>query len=347
MADSSDVFDVLTSQIRDPGTSWSVGTFGAIAEFVRDADEGVMLSVNASELSAVTARGGIRIEARERIRLSASESTTRTSWGHRVALCLPARDAVMSRRSALTEVGPDIAALRPGDRQAVLFDIGLGALQADLCVRVADKDLITKLRRYTGRSLFEPGNPALDLIIAESPHRIFISRLGRAEVYQPIPPAHGKSPLGPHTHVLPKLVGNSRTHPATEHVPEGWVPCAHFYPAHPLRDAYGRPHAFDVDRHASFQDILERFGDPELLRVKRQVVDAISAGQPPSSLPLVRRRLAKTTARVALRQLKASTEVCHIPSDWITMYESQPSSIDRECGITRGQGRGHLVVAAN
>lgn len=347
MAVSGNVFAILASHIRDSGTSWSIGTFGAIAEFVRDADEAAVLSVNRADLSVVTTRGGIRIEAHDGMRLSASESTTRTSWGHRVALCLPERDAVMSRRVVLTEVGPDAGALRPDDREAVLFDIGLGALQADLCIRVVDKGLIAKLRRHTGRSLFEPGNPALDVIIAESPHRIFMSRLGRAEVYQPIPPAHGTSPLGPHTHVLPKLVCNNRTHPATEHIPEGWVPCAHFYPAHPLRDAYGRPHPFDVHRHASFQDILARFGDPELLCVKRQVVKAISAGEPPSSLSLVQRRLAKTAARVALRQLKASTERCDISSDWIAMYEVRSDSIDRQCGVGRGQIRGRSVAAAD
>jgi hypothetical protein len=82
-----------------------------------------------------------------------------------------------------------------------------------------------------GRSVFEPGNPAMGVILAANPHRVFISRIGRIEVYQPIPPATGKSPDGPHTHVLPKLLRSKRSHPATEPIPDGWVPCAHFYPA--------------------------------------------------------------------------------------------------------------------
>ena len=42
------------------------------------------------------------------------------------------------------------------------------------------------------------------VILAASPHRVFVSRVGRIEVFQAIPSANGKSPEGPHTHVLPK-----------------------------------------------------------------------------------------------------------------------------------------------
>jgi hypothetical protein len=59
--------------------------------------------------------------------------------------------------------------------------------------------------------VFEPGNPAMGMILAANPHRVFISRLGRIEVYQPIPPPSGKSPEGPHTHVLPRLLKSGRT----------------------------------------------------------------------------------------------------------------------------------------
>ena len=121
----------------------------------------------------------------------------------------------MSRRTALTELGPDTGALRIEDRGNALFDLGLDALQADLCVRFADKAIAAKLREHVGRSVFEPGNPAMGIILASNPHRVFISRVGRIEVYQPIPPANHKSPEGPHTHVLPKLLRSRRTHPAT------------------------------------------------------------------------------------------------------------------------------------
>ena len=64
----------------------------------------------------------------------------------------------------------------------------------------------------------------MGMILAANPHRVFISRLGRIEVYQPIPPPSGKSPEGPHTHVLPKLLKSGRTHPATDRFPRAGFP---------------------------------------------------------------------------------------------------------------------------
>ena len=75
--------------MADHETNWSLGTFGAIAEFARDPDEPVALSDGDGGLAAVTGRGGIRITPREGMRLFASETTTRESWNHRIALCLP------------------------------------------------------------------------------------------------------------------------------------------------------------------------------------------------------------------------------------------------------------------
>ena len=46
-----------------------------------------------------------------------------------------------------------------------------------------------------------------------SPHRVFCCRMGRVEVYQPIPAPDGKSPEGPHTHVLPRLLAHGRSMP--------------------------------------------------------------------------------------------------------------------------------------
>ena len=57
----------LADQIADHETNWSLGTFGAIAEFARDPDEPVALSDGDAGLTAVTARGGIRIDARGRV----------------------------------------------------------------------------------------------------------------------------------------------------------------------------------------------------------------------------------------------------------------------------------------
>ncbi len=139
-------------------------------------------------------------------------------------------------------------------------------------------------------------------IVAAGPHRVFLARFGRCEVYQPIPPADGRSPEGPHTHVLPQLLRSGRTHAATEPVPEGFVPCAHLVPAHPLKDGLGRPHAFDRGAFDAFEALLERFGDPILVDLKRRAKQAIAAGLAPEAFEAPNTRFGRLALRVHLRQ---------------------------------------------
>ena len=72
----------------------------------------------------------------------AFECITRTGWSQRVALCLPVDDCAMNRRTVLTELDADHEALKPEFRESILFDLGLGALQADLCVRIDNTDVV-------------------------------------------------------------------------------------------------------------------------------------------------------------------------------------------------------------
>src|SRR5262249_7478990 len=131
------------------------------------------------------------------------------------------------------------------------------------------------------------------------------SNVGRVEVFQPIPPPDGKSPEGPHTHVLPKLLAHGRTHPATEPLPSDWVPCAHCYPPHPVRDGQGRSHPFDANSHLAFQAILERYGDAEHLGLKKRIVRSVMAEDEPFAITPNGYRFTQATVRVALRQLRA------------------------------------------
>src|SRR5882757_364829 len=319
MATHSAAIDLLHAQIADADTQWSLGTFGGIAEFSRDRDEKVSLTQSATGAAAVTARGGIAIDLSADCRPFAFECITRSGWSQRVALCLPADRCAMNRRTVLTELDADHEALKPQHRGSVLFDLGLGAWQADLCVRIDDHTTVARLRSHCGRSVFDPANPAMGLLLETNPHRVFISRIGRIEVYQPIPPASGKSPDGPHTHILPKLLKSGRTHAATEPIPEGWIPSAHLYPKHPVRDAGD---LFDAAHHGSFQRTIERFGLPECLAIKRRVVDAIGSGEPPSNLAITLDRHSRAGVRIALRQLKAAGHASPILHAWLAEFDS-------------------------
>ena len=91
--------DLLQREISNPDTQWSLGTFGAIAEFSRDHDEPVRLIQSAEAVSAVTPRGGITIKPDATIRPFASEGITKTGWNQRIALCLPRDDCAMTGAS--------------------------------------------------------------------------------------------------------------------------------------------------------------------------------------------------------------------------------------------------------
>jgi hypothetical protein len=109
-----------------------------------------------------------------------------------------------------------------------------------------------------------------------------------------------------------------RAHAATEPIPEGWIPCAHLYPGHPVRDE-GDP--FDAACHDSFQRMIERFGLPECLAIKRRVMDAIGSGESPSNLVTTLDRHGRTGVRIALRQLKAAGTFFPMLNAWLAEFD--------------------------
>jgi hypothetical protein len=218
---------MIRAQLARAGTSWSIGIFGAVAEFHRLPDE----PADCTPVSVATSRGAIRVEAPEGcVCVPYQPRSARDERNYGVALCLPESGARLQRRSTLTELGPDKDAVRPQDRAALLFDLGLDTPFATLCVRTRDPALIGRLRESAGRPLLDDAN-LFEHLACASPHRVFMSRLGRIEVYQSIAPRGGQTPEGPHTHLLPRLVKKKRTHSANALLPQGLVPCATFYPS--------------------------------------------------------------------------------------------------------------------
>ncbi len=294
-ATASEVEALLRAALADPGTAWSLGSFGAIAEFMREADEPVRALPDA-RMGLATDRGAIALTLAPGLRPVAYETGFSGGYNHAVALCLPDAACAMSGRTVVTELGPDRDAAREDDRAAILFDLGLGLRAVDACVRAADPESIACLRAGAGQPLFAPGNPIGPHLVAMSPHRIFSARLGRIEVYAPIPGPGETSPEGPHTHVLPQILRAGRTHAATTPIPQGFVPCAGLHPPHPYKDMMGRRLRFDPDRHAAFQALLERWGDPDLLAVKRGTTDRLPDGVSPRHAQSAR-RVAELQAR--------------------------------------------------
>jgi hypothetical protein len=286
----------LAALLDEHETGFAVGVMGAIGEFIRDEGE----PVTSTPLGRLTTRGGIAIRlARAEPRLIAWEepSTDPRLWKQAAALILPEEEAAIGGNAVVTELGPDNQALREEDRTAELFNMGVGFAHLRACVRTADPTLIRVLREACGMPLLDPANPAGMAIIHQSPHRVFVSKLARIEVFQPIPPPDGRSPEGPHTHLLPKLLATGRAHAATSPIPEGWVSVLDIFPAHPLRTPMLAPRTFDQARHAAFQALLARFGLPDLLAAKRAAQE--------SGAEVGEDRHARAAARVALRQMAA------------------------------------------
>lgn len=312
--------ELVTRHLVDPQTSWAIGTFGAIAEFHRDADEPVDLSTN----GAVTARGGIRLQLDPAVRAVAWERPTAgDGWTQGIALCLPITAGSMSRRTSVTEVGPDVRALQEKDRDAVLFDLGIGAPHCDICVRTKDPAILRVLRAAAGSPVLETGLVAE--LSAMSPTRVFMSRLGRIEVRTPIPAPEGRTPVGPHTHVLPDLLRHRRTHSANVPLPAGMVPSAEIFPASAIHDAHGRTSPFDAAKHEAFQRLLAVLGDPACTSAKAETVTAVRDGEPPRNNPSYS-RAQRLVRRVVLRQLAQIDGPSPALDAWREMFDREASS---------------------
>jgi hypothetical protein len=299
---------LLDTLLADPAVTWSVGTAGAVAEFAREPAEEVL----AGPGSLVTPRGGLRVRPPAAARPLAFETPAGPDlhWTQAVFWHLPAALARGPARTVLTELGPDRDALRPRDRDAVLVDLGLGTPTVDACVRTADPALLAVLRRAEGTPLL--GSPAFAALVAHGPHRVFRTAAGRVEVFTPIPPPDGRSPLGPHTHVLPHLLASGRTHPATAPLPAGHVPVAQAYPPHPTADHLGRPHPFDAHRLDRWAALLAEWGDPDLVRLKAHVQREVRAGRRPGERQPA--APARAAVAVALRQLAHTDGIT--PAEW-------------------------------
>jgi hypothetical protein len=293
---------VIETQLADPATGWSVGTWGAVADLERAPGE----AGDRAGLAMWTARGAVRVDTTDGLRVLAYERCLRApgSWRQALALCLRATRAGMHGRSLITPLGPDEAAIRPEDRAGSLFDLGVGARCADFCVRTDDPELVAALQASTGTSIWDPSTGLHRLLSARSPARVVLTRAVRAEVTTLIPPPTGATPPGPHTHLLPKLLATGRTHPAIEPIPAGSVPVATIFPAHPLLDPGAVAIPFDAERHARFQALLRRHGDPAHVETKDTVAAAVQAGEAPGRPTPGPDGVARSRAtRVALRQL--------------------------------------------
>ena len=318
------IIEVVRRHMETPSTSWSIGSFGAIAEFHVDEDETIERNLSSSSGTVQSERGAICINLPEEVRAAPYEILRRGNhrWLHGVNFCVSQSAGAMEGQDILTELGGDKDALRVEDRGSILFDMGLGIPHVDVCVRTGDQDLIRLLRENAGTSVLAPDNPVMGVIKERSPHRVFLSRLGRVEVYQRIgSSAKGiPTPPGPHTHVLPRLLKHRRTHAANVPALTGCYPSLSMYPANPTSDDMDNFRPFDAADHQAFQELLNLFGDPAVVALKRRTVEEVRQGKAPLDCALDRYQ--RTAVRVALRQLYWTDGESETLSAWRDAFET-------------------------
>ena len=211
---TGDPREIARRHLAQAANGWSVGTWGAIGEFQYDAGEpGLVLDLAA--LSVASPRGALHIGDLSDVELFALVDDSGCT--REIAFCSPRPGA---QRTTIQELDD------------ITFDLGIGAPHIDMMVRLRRDDAATRaaLRDSTGLPLLAPGTPAGPAIGRASPTRIFVSALARLEVHQPIPPPGGRSPEGPHSHLLPQYLQEGRAHAPGSPLPAGLYCGLSLYP---------------------------------------------------------------------------------------------------------------------
>ena len=298
-----DIFDILTRHLHNPDTGWSIGTFGAIAEFHREPNEFAEISLENDFVRVVTAGGAIEIRHHRKLRLIPYEtvSTIPNAWSQGVMVCLPEKEAKFNSYDGVTEIQEKVNSLMPklGGRQ---FELGFGLPHIEICVRTTDPNLTKILTKTTGSSFLMLPTETIKSIKAANPVRVFRSRIGCIEVSQRIPHSKSITPEGPHTHIFPDLLKQKLDHASNIPVPDGWTVVATFYPAHPVRNKDGSLKAFDQLAFNVFQDLIDNHAPVELAEAKHKAWQILQRGLSPNINLIPKARHARTAFRVALRQ---------------------------------------------
>jgi hypothetical protein len=190
-------------------------------------------------------------------------------------------------------------------------------------VRTDSPELLKILRAGCGQSVLAPGNSVMPAVKEASPHRVFVSQLGRLEVYQPIgsPAHHPATPLGPHTHVLPRLLRAGRARAEDNDAPAYHRACATLYPKHPLMDNLGNRTAYDRGAHARFTALMERWGDTAFLAEKKRATRAMRDGVDARRYRAPANTKGRHALRIAIRELAQQIGETHAIDDWRRRFD--------------------------
>jgi hypothetical protein len=216
--------DVLAGAVG----GWSMGVQGALAEYAVAGGRAEVRRAGRT-VEAVTAGGGLRLVVTDGTEAFAAGNPHQGDGIGTVYLTVPRR-TLPPPAPGVAVSGADPGSLRPEDAADLLVDLAVGHAAAAFCVRTGDPALGARLREVEGASWRDALTRVGPAVVAASPHRVVTTRLGRVEVWAPIPPDSGASPEGPHTHLLPSLLAGGREVPVEVDLPPEVAPAAAFHP---------------------------------------------------------------------------------------------------------------------
>jgi hypothetical protein len=318
-------YTLIRQLAEDINHGFSLGTFGASGEFMHTRDELAELIDTDSGFSIHTDKGGMKVSRDGDARLIAYDtlSSDGESWSQALVACAPFSD---DAPEVITDLGEDSEAIRPADRSARLFDIGVGKGLVRFCIRTRSPELIAACEAATGMALM--GGEAAELpglVLRHQPERVLISPFARIEVYQPIPPADGDSPEGPHTHLLPQLLAKRRIHSANTPIPAGLQSVLNCHPPSPWRDGLGRRIPFDQQRNDAFVALLRDYALPADRAVEHAATDALATGIPASAFVEPGSRRERAKLRITLRRLAREAGIDPaLLAEWCGRFDRAP-----------------------
>jgi len=211
----------LAPVLAGEGGAVVVGCHGAVAEFLVAPGAGIDVVRDGDTLTAITRGGRLRVDLTAAVAVFADEE------GGAAVLAVPDNDERLPKALGLAPIGEDPSPVRG---RGTLFDVGLGFGTVRFMVRTADEALAARLAALEGAPLDRLLAEAGAALLEASPTRVVESMTARVEVDGPIPLPGGRSPLAPHTHLMPGAVRLRRLLPPGLCVPEDMVPVAIVYP---------------------------------------------------------------------------------------------------------------------
>lgn len=326
------VFDLLAQLASSPDHGWSIGSFGAIGEFVRGADEPATINRADNLFEIYTDRGGMRIAPTQPLVPIAWDSLSADgeSWGQHFDFCI-AQPETPSR--VIRDLGTDADAVRPQDRQHRIFDMGVACGAITMAIRSDDADFIALMERHVGQEVLGVPEIYIDTLRAQ-PHRVLISAAGRVEVYQDVPPADGKSPEGPHTHLIANIVPKHRPHGSNTPLPKGQQSAISVHIASPWRTLLGERHSYCAEQDTAFIPYLRQYALADDQAVEQALIRAVTSGAAPDDSLWPATRRGRTKARITLRRMAVAGD--HRTDPWRAKYDRAVDS-DAETNIPEGE----------